>query len=317
MNVIFGSGVVGLLARHILGPTWTVVPFYRSRFFTFNPALDDNFIISSPELDPVIKELTPSVGQPQTFPYRRVWSLNGTLIKEYDSVLCNEWLHKIFGSNVPPQAEIYMSGRMSLQVYDIRVNGLYQQLMAEYLPEIKEQSIKGLPTEIGHHYMVRNGVREDFENAVSTIPLDALCRLMKIDFKPKAKTLHYMHIETEKLDFEGANQLLVVDKIFDFFKATNIAKGRYLIYMHNDVPDPGVYLMNFIEKFEIIDGTAIDGVIPLGHAPKLQNLEDAGIFCVGSSAQWDWCMDVGSCILRLLRYAGRGNKPATPKIIQL
>lgn len=315
MNVIFGSGVVGLLARHILGPTWTVVPFYRSRFFTFNPALDDNFVISSPELDPVIKELNPTIGQLQTFLYRRVWSLNGQIIKEYDSMLCNQWLHKIFGTSIPPQAEMYMSGRMSLQVYDIRVNGLYQQLMTEYLPEIKEQSTKGLPTEIGPHYMVRNGIREDFDNAVSTIPLDALCKLMKIDFKLQAKTLHYVHVETDKLDFEGANQLLVVDKIFDFFKATNIAKDRYLIYMHNDVPDPGVYLMNFIEKFEIIDGTAIEGVIPLGHAPKLQNLEDAGVFCVGSSAQWDWCMDVGSCILRLVRYAGRGNKPATPKVI--
>ena len=46
MNVIFGAGVVGLIARHVLVGNWQIVPFGRSRFFSFNPPLDDNFMIS-------------------------------------------------------------------------------------------------------------------------------------------------------------------------------------------------------------------------------------------------------------------------------
>jgi len=45
MNIILGSGIIGLLAKLILGQDWKIIPFYRSRYFSFNPALDDNFII--------------------------------------------------------------------------------------------------------------------------------------------------------------------------------------------------------------------------------------------------------------------------------
>lgn len=310
-NVILGSGIVGLLARHILGPSWKVIPFYRSRFFSFNPALDDNFIIQDQELDPYIKDLTNTIGPVRSYQYRRAWSIKGHLLSQYDKGLCQDWLHKVFGSQVPPQSEPYYRSKMLQSVYDIRVNGLYYNLATEYMEELRSEASFGVPTTIGQHHLIRNGVRLDFDNCVSTIPLQALYKLMGSAVQLPSKTLHYLHIETEHLDFEGANQLQVVDPIFDFYKVTNISPNRYLLYMHNDVPDPGVYLMNFIPKFEIIDGTSVAEALPLGPIPKLDTIDAAGIFCVGSNAQWDWCMDVGSCILRLLRYAGRGYKPAT------
>lgn len=316
MNVIFGSGIVGLLARLILGPDWKVVPFHRSRFFSWNPALDDNFIIHDDEILPFIKELAPVIGQPRIYPYKRSWSIGGELYNKYDSGLCHDWLHKIFGVNAPPQASVYMKDRMDLFVYDIRVNQLYFDLVNSHLELLKSESDKGMVTEIGPHYFIRNGKREDFDKAVSTIPLNALFKLMNITNELKAKSLHYVHLETQELDFEGANQLLVVDKIFDFWKVTNVAPNRYLLYFHNDAINYGAYLMNFIKKFEILDGTAIENAIPIGPMPNLSNLEQqAGIFCVGSYAQWDWCADVGSNILRLLRYSGRGNKPQVMKSI--
>ena len=67
--------------------------------------------------------------------------------------------------------------------------------------------------------------------------------------------------------------------------------------------------MAFMGNFEILDGTTLENVIPLGAMPKLEILEKYGIFSVGSYAQWDWCADVGSNILRLLNYASRGHKP--------
>lgn len=314
MNVIFGSGVVGLLARKILGPSWKIVPFYRSRFFSFNPALDDNFIIHNDELEPFISEL---YGRKlPIFAYRRAWSIGGEVFSEYDPSICKDWLSKIFGSRVPPHSEPYHRNHMTSFVYDLRVNELYQSLVNENLQELKSESAKGTVTEIGQHYFIRNGQREDFDRAISTIPLDALCRLMGRPMDLPAKTLHYLHLYTEHLDFEGFNQLLVVDDMFSFFKATNVAKNRYLIYCHEEIPNPGAYFMGFMPKFDIIDGTSLERALPMGMMPKLTNLERDGIYCVGSYAQHDWCMDVGSCILRLLRYAQREYKPAQMKTIK-
>jgi hypothetical protein len=309
MNVIFGSGIVGLLARLILGSSWTVVPFYRSRFFSFNPALDDNFVISDDEIEPFIKELTGQI-RPPTFPYRRAWSIQGHLYDRWDSNLCQDWLFKIFGTNSPPQSEIYYRDRMTVYVYDIRLNELYQNLVTHHMSELQAEAAKGKVTEIGDHYFIRGGVRHDFEKAISTIPLDALCDLMKSDVKLPSKAVHYLHIKTKDLNFEGFNQVFVADQIFSFYKVTNIAPDRYLIYCHEDIPNPGVYFMGFMPNFEILDGTSIEHAIPIGPMPNLAAVEKAGITCVGSYAQWDWCSDVGSNILRLIRYANRGNKPA-------
>lgn len=318
MNVVFGSGIVGLLAKLILGPKWKIIPFHRSRFFSWNPALDDNFIIHDEEILPFIKEITSTIGRPVTYQYNRAWSVGGILIHQFNEDICRDWLHKIFGNNPPPQAHLYMRNRINMQVYDIRANQLYFDLMNQYLPEIKSEAEKGTVTEIGAHYFIRNGVREDFDKAVSTIPLDALLKLMKNNIDLPSKTTHYIHIETEDLDFEGANQILIADSMFDFYKATNIAPKRYLLYFQNDVVNYGLYLMNFIKKFEILDGTSIEKAIPIGQAPNMTNIEEnAGIYCVGSYAQWDWCADVGSNILRLLRYNNRGNEAQKPQSIKI
>lgn len=314
MNVIFGSGIIGMLAKLILGDSWTIIPFTRSRFFSYNPALDDNFVVQDDELDPFIKDLTGEV-KPRKYPYYRAWSISGQLLKTWDTGLCNDWLNKIFGTQVPPQSEIYMRNRMELFVYDLRVNELYQSLIDVHMQSLKEEASKGSVTEIGDHYFIRGGVRQEFDHAVSTIPLNVLCKLLNYSYDLPSKPLHYLHIRTKDLDFEGANQTFVVDPVFDFYKVTNIAPERYLFYCHNDIPDPGAYFMYFIPKFDILDGTSIADALPMGPSPKLNIIEDSGIYCVGSYAQWDWCMDVGSCILRLLRYSSRGNRPNKFKVL--
>lgn len=310
MNVIFGSGIIGLLAKLILGSSWKVIPFYRSRFFSYNPALDDNFITYDDELEPFIKELTKEI-KPRQFIYRRAWSINGHLLSSWDNAICDDWLHKIFGNDKPPQSSIYYKDKMDLHVYDIRVNELYENLVNMFMPDLKSEAALGSVTEIGDHYFIRNGIKENFDKAISTIPLDALCKLMRTDVSLPARDIHYLHIKTSDLDFESYNQLFVVDPLFDFFKVSNIAPERYMIYCHNEILNPGPYLMNFIRKFDIIEGTSIKNAIPMGHMPNLSAVDNIGITCVGSCAQWDWCMDVGSCILKLLRYANRGNKPGS------
>lgn len=305
-NVIFGSGIVGVLAKAILGPSWKIVPFYKSRFFTFNPALDDNFIISHDKIADCVRDLC---GQTNCYVYKRAWSTAGQLTGSFDASLCYDWHFKLFGGRIPSQSEPYFNSKMNHFVYDVRVNALYSDLMRANLEEIKTEATKGIVTEVGDHYFIRNGVREEFDHAVSTIPLNAMCQLAGINLELASKPLHYLHVQTADLNFEGYNQLLVTDQAFSFFKVTNVAPGRYLFYFHEEVPNPGVYLMPFMNSFDIVDGTSIEHALPIGQIPKLDWLETKGVYSIGSYAQWDWCMDVSSCILRLINYSARGFKP--------
>jgi len=185
------------------------------------------------------------------------------------------------------------------------------------MTELKEEAEKGEVTAIGNHSFTRNGVTEEFDKAISTIPLDVLSGLRRASIDLPTSSLYFLHIHSESLDFEGNNQLLVVDPGILFFKVTNIAPNRYLIYWTEELKDVGIYLMRVIESFDIIDGTSLENALPAGEIPDLRNLEEEDVFCVGGYAQWDWCMDVGSCILRLLKYANRGLVPAKPKEIKL
>jgi len=302
MNIIFGSGLVGLLAKAIF-PSWKIIPFYRSRFFSYNPALDDNWIVKDARLDSFVKDLM--VMPPAIYPYIKAYSVGGDLVREHHKDLCEDWLYKVFGVNYPNHAEKYLSTRMTQFVYDLRLNQLYQSLTNKYIDEIKEEASKGSVESIGNHYFVRNGKRVDFDNAISTIPLDALQKLMGVNSKLESKPVHYLHIKTDDLDFEGANQVFVADKLYGFHKVTNIAPGRYMIHCHEDIPQPGAYFMAFMKNFDIIDGTSVNGVIPIGNLPNLDNAVDNGIFCVGSYAEWDWCADIGTCIIRLLGHSQR------------
>lgn len=302
MNIILGSGIVGLLAKSILGSSWKIIPFRASRLYSFNPAVADNFITRNEEVDQFIGELC---GPKPVYAYKRAWSVGGQIVSAPNDDLCRDWVTKIFGNDAPPQSELCYKKLVAF-VYDIKVNQLYQSLLSRYIDELRSEAKKGDVTEIGDHYIVRGAVREEFDNAISTIPLDVLYKLRGSPVELPAIDLHLIHIASESLDFEGNNQLLVVDRVFSFFKVTNIAPHRYLIYCHEEIHNPGIYLMSIIKSLDILDGTTLERGLPAGPPPKLDAVEKCGIYCVGGYAQWDWCMDVSSCILRLLRYANFG-----------
>lgn len=310
MNIILGSGLIGLLARHILGPSYRIMPFYKSRFYSYNPSLDDNFLVRDARTDAFVEGLQGGKLGP-VYMYNKAWSIRGSLSNQYDKELCYSWMSKIFGPAIPAQSMAYYASQMNVFVYDIRLNHLYQKMIDLYGSEIQEGLKAGIVTEIGDHHVTTGGKKVEFENAVNTIPLNALYKLMGYRSDLKSRTIHYLHIETDDLDFEGANQVLVVDPMFDFYKVTNLAPKRYLIYCHRELVNPGVYLMQFIKQFEIIDGTSIAEAIPCGEVPNLSHLEKKGITCVGSNAQWDWCMDASSCIIRLLKIANNQQSQTT------
>lgn len=319
-NVIFGSGIIGLFAKALF-PTWKVIPFARSRFFSFNPATDDNFIIRHERIDEAIRDIC-QIPVTNHFMYRRAFDVGGHLFNSYNKNLCQDWLTKFMGLKIPGQVEPYLRDRLDLFVYDLRINQLYATLMDRYLPELKQEYAKGKVIEIGDHYFVRQGVdgkpiREEFDSAITTIPLNALNKLMGYEQDLPCKPVHILHVQTKNLDFEGFNQVLVTDHKLSFYKVTNIAPERYLFYFHEEVPQPGPYLMALLREFEILDGTSISDYLTVGPMPKLDHLEAKGLYSVGSYAQWDWCMDVSSCVLRLVRYAQRDFKPFKKELTPL
>lgn len=305
-NVIFGSGIVGLIAKYLLAGDWEIVPFHRSRYFSFNPPLADNFISRDADIDEAMVALG---GKISPHFYKRVYSYKGALLSEHNEDICRMWFQKIFGDSVPSHSIHYWKRRLITPIYDIRVNQVYERLLNHFMPTLVTESRKGDVTEIGPHYFVRNGQKVEFDNAISTIPLNILLKLMNrngVDLK--AINLHYLHVQSDKIDFEGANQTLVADGIFDFYKVTNISKNHYLFYFVREIMQPGTYLLPIIGRGDILDGTSIGDALPIGEIPQLEWLDDYGIFCIGSNAQWDWCADVGSNILRVVRYSQRGYK---------
>ena len=300
---IFGSGLVGLLARKLLGPSYTIIPFYKSRFFTFNPPLDDNFIICNDNIDYIIKNVFSNL---RKFVYRRRYSFEGNILS-YNKNVCENFVYKVFGYDIPGQVIPYLSkstvfgdpSTNDFEVYDLRCNNIYAELMQEYKEEIERGLALGPVTYLNKEIVELGGKKLEYSQIVNTIPLNAFCDLAKTPQNLKAKPVSFLHIETESLNFEGCNQLLVADAGLAFYKVTNVAKNRYLFYFIEEVFNPGIYLMPIIPgPFDVLDGTRVDNYIPLGQLPS-NNFSN--VVHVGSYAEWDWCVDIGSCILRLAK----------------
>ena len=306
-GVIFGSGIIGLIAKRILSGNWTVVPFGKSRFYSFNPALADNFIVRDADIDQCVRDVVGS--QVPVFFYKRCFSAAGQLTKEFDAAICTAWLSKIFGNNIPSQSLPYLEKRMTSSIYGVRTNVLYNALMADYKAMLVADAAKGPVTEIGKNYFIRGGVRTEFDAAISTIPLPALCDLIGAQHNLATKPEYYVVVKSDAIDLEGCNQAFVVDGNLSFYRVTNISKGVYTFYFITDEPNPGAYLLPIIGAADVVDGTSIADAIPIGNIPDLTWLSEYGIYPIGSYAQHDWCADVGSNILKLVRYAQRGFKP--------
>lgn len=304
MRYILGSGLVALLARDILGSDWQILPFYKSRFFTFNPSLADNFIVYNDEIDMYIKK---NYGKLERYPYRCGFSVNGQIFKDFDRGICEDWVNSFCGVKSPGHLPSYMKHNMSFDVYDIKANELYISLMNKYASEINAGIGLGQLVSIRDNCLVFKSNKIDYEKIINTLPLNALCSFMGLEHNLASKDAHFIHLYSEHLDFEGYNQLLVVDNNIPFYKVSNIAKNRYLFYFSEEVVNPGEFFMAFIKDFDIIDGTSMKDYITLGDLPKLDIFESNNIFNVGSYAQWDMCMDLGSCIARVLKYANRGH----------
>lgn len=295
---ILGSGVVGLLARHILGPEWKIIPFKKSRFYSYIPALADDFIVSSPEMGNVLSDLR-FLGFDRR--YTRAFSYNGELIFSEQSFVKQLYHQKLFGDNLHPAAA--QLTKTDFIAFKTTASELYDRLLEEYMSEIKTNAdLYGEIENISDHHIKTNKANLEFEKVVSTIPLDALAQYMGQLLTLPALDVWYYLVKAPTLDFEGALDVLVADAAFDFFKVSHVAPHTYLFNCKVDLGNPARYLGAFLNNnLEVQRQTTIAKAIPLGAPPNLSSFESADVYPVGCHGQWDMFMDVSSSVNRLLK----------------
>lgn len=304
-NVIFGSGILGLIFKEILGDDWDVVPFSKSRYFSYTTPLCDNFITYDRSTDQLLSELNLNISPTKHY-YVRRFSRRGALIP-FSKENLDLWLMNIFGDSIPTQSHVYWNeNRFSETIYvDARLTNIYSSLLHKHNEYLVGRAKLGNVTNISKNSYEINGQVYNFDNAISTIPLNVLYALMGLDNSQlRSLPLYCYFIKTDKLNFEGANQVFACDPELLFFKVSNIQSGYYIFYSTTDIPNPGIHFMRIIGgEFDIIDGTSIQNTIPVNEIPNTDYLNtEYNIYPIGSCAQWDWCMDVGSCLVRFVKY---------------
>lgn len=302
---ILGSGLTGLVARHILGDGWKLIPFGRSRFYSTRPVLGDNFILRSDEFDKILLELE---FQPRTYQFTRAFSLAGRLIFSEQSFVKDAYIDKVFGAEQHPAAHLLT--KTELTVYKTPAVELYLALLARYVDEIRTSvSTHGKVVGISDHIIKTEKSSLEFDKIVSTIPLSTLFEYLGKSSDLPARDVWYYHVKTPAINLEGARESFVVDKPFDFFKVTHVGPQEYLFHCLRDLINPERYLGAFLDsRLEVLNQTNISKAIPVGQPPDLKIIEEAGIYPVGDHGQWDCFMDVASSVNRIRKISNLSDR---------
>lgn len=295
---ILGSGLVGVIAKEILGNDWEIIPQGRSRYYSFDPALADNYIMVSDAVKEII-----NIGTEIKI-LSRAFSLGGSLVWQPHEWVLDMYCEKVYEE---PNFIFKKLFRSNVEIFNLRSNDLYKMLMSKHIQDIKKANAKyGQIVEIKDGHIITTTGKFAYSKILSTIPLDALCKFLKIETNLKAKDNWIYKIETDQLDFEGANEVLVLDKIFDFYKCVRLSQFEYQFFCLNEIKTPLEYFGAFTNnrlKFSSLDATKISNATPITTMlPDLSFLKNNhNIECIGSNAQWDDMADISSCISRILK----------------
>lgn len=305
MNVILGGGVIGCIAKTLYS-NFTLIPFKASRFYTFEHPLANNFINYNDKIDKYIRENIPKSAAPYIVKYP--YSFQGGLIFEDIPDLREMFAEKMYGHSDHRVQTL----KTSNFIYQMTTLDFYNQLTRRLSSDIKTNSMEyGIPTHIdlnNRTIIFQNSKTITYDKIISTIPLDALFKLCRVQRELNYKSICYYVINSKDVNLEGGSICRVVDKEIDFVIVQKLNEINYLFYTFDKIENPYVYLGGYIGyKFDIVDATRIENAIPIGPVPDLLFLEENGIYCAGSNAQHDDYMDISSCIIRLLGLSVQDN----------
>ena len=295
MNFIIGSGLIGMIAKSILGDSWELVTQKRSRYYSFNPVLADNNIIVSPETEGFVKSLFPMA---TPILRSRCASLGGQLFNECDESLAESYIRKVYGDRLalPLKTKFF--------VYDVTAKQLHDRLQETHRNEIANSRSEVLKLDLDNHILtvkVGNEIKSvEFDRVISTVPLTALMDWAGIEHNFEAKTVCYYHIRTTKIDLEGADEALVCDETIPFFKCIKLGDTDYMFWTFDGIDSPQELFGSILGyDFEIVEVFRINDAIPIGSPPNLSWMSEHGVHCVGSNSQWDDMIGISSCIKRI------------------
>lgn len=298
-NVILGSGLVALLCRKILGSNWKIIPIAPSRFYSKGvPALGDDFVIHDQSVLEIIKDW--GLNTSPLF-FNRPYSVSGSLV--YNDVFSNMYLERI---GLEPNKQVMDYYKTNFTVFSFSCIQLWNKLLREFIDDIKSFQIKfpnykNISKITDNTITLNSNEIIEYDNMISTIPYYKLCSMMGIPFNGTLKDIYHYYIRDDNLDIDNANQVLICDESIPFHKCTKISKNKYLFeiidtYYENIQEELSKTLGN---EFEIISGSMIEN----GHVmpSKINNgfLDEQKITCVGSYAQCDPLIDIGSSVKRI------------------
>jgi hypothetical protein len=292
---ILGSGLVGLAARHILGPSYKIIPFKKSRFFSYDIPLADNTIVHHDSVEEFLKSLRVPTSARY---FSSAISFSGQLMFNK-----NIWIETVISKiyhEPPPLASKLLSAEYS--VFHYTAKQLHDWLLAEYADEIKTNKDNKVDL-IEEGAIVINGDKVDCDRIISTIPLNALLGLLRKDHDLPSADYNVFLVATNAFDLEGAERCFIGDQAIPFWKVNVISSNVYQFFA-NEVVETAevVFALLTGNKFNIMAQTVMPEAFPLGIPPTgmLEDLEQMNITCVGSNARWDYFYDVSTCLRKLL-----------------
>jgi len=300
-NIILGSGLVSLICRKVLGDDWKIIPVGPSRFYSKGvPPLGDDFIV----YDKKVLEIIDDWGINNKVPllYKRPYSISGELM--YNNVFASHYFDKI-GYEDNPQTKDYFKNDFT--VFPFGNIQLWKYLLRQFIDEIqsfypKHRDAKNIAKIIDNTIVLNNGDVIEYDQMISTVPYPSLCQMLgcRDDNKECFNDTYYYYIHDSSIDLEGSNQALVCDPEIPFHKCTKIHGNKYVFEFLEYIEDIYNTLTPILgAKFDIIDAKMVKD----GHVTKgiiNQNLMNTNkITCVGSYAQCDPLIDIGSVIKRV------------------
>ena len=299
---ILGSGLVALACKKILGDDWNIIPFGPSRFYKDKITWGDNYII----YDSIVADLMRGWESFDMTPifYKRPFSYGGQLL--YNTVFVDAYLEKS-GIDKNPISSQYF--KTDFPVFNFSTSALWRYLVKQNLDNIKSfysqyENVKGiefikdgciwLKTDIGHEKL-------EYDQLISTIPFNSLADMAGIADRNDNISCYYYLIKSNKIDIEKANQVLVCDNSIPFNKCTRFRNNNYLIEVQDEYYENpyNVFKAVFEDPFEILETNCIKDAIPKYLKINEKVFENKNIILIGSSAQCDPLMDIGSCLKRV------------------
>jgi len=296
---ILGSGLIGCLAKRMF-PSAEIIPFKKSRYYSFETPLADNFIICHKEIDPFMSEICPADKIPILM--KSSFSYYGQLIATPPVELLQMYLQKVYQE----YPDYYPKLLKSIHgVYQTTAMKLYDKLQDKLQLDINE-SIRNygemISIDTKAKTITMRNKKMEYEKIISTIPLDALVKFCGFDLDLKSFSVCLYNITSEKIDLEGNDYCYVADKYIDFFKVVRLGQHSYMFWCKDAIQDPYKFFGSFLtHNIDIVETFRISNMMPIGNPPSLQMFQDADIYCIGSNAQYDDMVDVSSAILGLLR----------------